>query len=171
MGDAVAGVLRDTVVVVLIAAAAGALTAAIVVLSGAQDSLRDWYALTPQRPVQVGVGELWLSNARALLPTFGAAAAVVWWPRARPALDAALVLIFGANVLLVAVALAAYGQPLWDLGPGHYPLELLAVATATAAYLDARRSRALRAGVVGACAALTALVVVLAALLESGGVA
>jgi hypothetical protein len=46
-------------------------------------------------------------------------------------------------------------------------LELLAVAAAAAAYLDARRSGALRAGVLAGCAAAVALLLLGAAVLES----
>jgi len=164
-----AGVLRDTARVALIASVAAALAVAVVVLLGVREPVRDWYGLTPERPVQIGVWELWSHNARALLLAFAAAVAVTWWPRARRALDVALALVFGANVVLVAVALGAYGEPLVHLGPGHYPLELLALATASAAYLDARRWGVLRVGATGTAAALTALALLLAAILESAG--
>jgi hypothetical protein len=117
--------------------------------------------------VRVPVAQLGLDNARALVFVFGAAAAVVWWPRARIALDGAVCLALGGNVLLVAVALAAYGKPLLRLAPGHYVLELLAVATAGAVYLDARREGELRSGVAAGCAGAVALLLLGAAVLES----
>jgi hypothetical protein len=46
--------------------------------------------------------------------------------------DLALVVILGGNLLLVAVALGAYGGPLLRLAPGHYALELLAAARRSA---------------------------------------
>jgi hypothetical protein len=160
-------VLRDVQRVTLAAVAAGAAAAGAVAVLAAGASLRHWFGLTPEDPVGVPVAQLWLDNARALVFVFGAAAAVVWWPRARLGLDVAVCLVLGANVLLVAFALAAYGQPLVELAPGHYVLELLAVATAGAVYLDARRERALRAGVVAGCACAVAVLLLGAAVLES----
>jgi hypothetical protein len=162
-------VLRDVLRVTLAALAAGALAAAVVVALAGGARLRAWFGLTPEDPADVPVGELWLTNARALLLAFGAAAAAVWWPRARPLVDAVVCLVLGGNVLLVAVALGAYGEPLLRLAPGHYVLELLAVATAAAAYLDARRERALRPRVAGGCAVAVALLLLGAAVLESAG--
>jgi hypothetical protein len=104
-----------------------------------------------------------------LLLAFGAAAGVVWWPRARAAFDAIVCLVLGGNVLLVGAAFGAYGEPLLRLAPGHYVLELLAVATAAAAYLDARRAGTLRPPVMAGCAAAVAALLLGAALLESAG--
>jgi hypothetical protein len=160
-------VLRDVQRVTLAAVAAGALAATMVGVLAAGPSVRRWFGLTPQDPVSVPAAQLWLDNARALVFAFGAAAAVVWWPRARIALDVAVCLVLGGNVLLVAVALAAYGEPLARLAPGHYALELLAVATAAALYLDARREGALRTGVVAGCAGTVAVLLLGAAVLES----
>jgi len=160
-------VLRDVRRVTLAALAAGVLAALAVVVLSAGAKLRAWFGLTPERPVVVPVAELWLDNARTLLLAFGAAAAVVWWPRARPLLDVIVCLVLGGNVLFVAVALGAYGEPLLRLAPGHYVLELLAVGTAAAAYLDARRERAVRAPVIASCAAAVAALLLGAALLES----
>jgi len=162
-------VLRDVQRVTLAAVLVGALAAGVVVVLAAGARLRAWFGLTPQQPVDVPVAELWLTNARALLIAFGAAVAVVWWPRARAALDVALCLVLGGNVLLVAVAFGAYGEPLLRLAPGHYVLELLAVATAAAAYLDARRAGALRAPVLAGCAVAVAALLLGAAVLESAG--
>lgn len=166
---AAASVLRDAARVTLAAVVAGALAAGAVVVLGAGPKLRAWYGLTPERPVDVPAADLWLTNARALLLAFGAAAAVVWWPRARAVLDAVVCLVLGGNVLFVAVAFGAYGEPLLRLSPGHYALELLAVATAAAAYLDARRTGRLRPGVQAGCAAAAAALLLGAAVLESGG--
>jgi hypothetical protein len=160
-------VLRDVVRVTLAAIGLGALAAAVVLALGADGTVRDWLGLTPEHPEAVPVGELWLNNARTLLLAFGAAAAVVWWPRARVSLDALVCVVLGGNVLLVAVALGAYGEPLVSLAPGHYVLELLALATAAAAYLDARRGGALRPGVVAGCAVAVAALLLGAAVLES----
>ena len=143
------------------------MAAAAVLALALGHELRGWYGLTPEHPVHVGVGELWLDNARTMLWPLAAAAMVSWWPRARGALDVLLVVIFGGNVLLVAVALGAYGEPLLRVAPGHYTLELLALATATAAYLDARRAGAVRPRVLAGCAAATAVLLLGAALLES----
>lgn len=162
-------VLRDVQRVTLAAVAAGALAALVVVALSAGARLRDWFGLTPRQPVDVPVAELWLDNARALLLAFGAAAAVVWWPRARTVLDVAVCAVLGGNVLLVAVAFGAYGEPLLRLAPGHYVLELLAVATAAAAYLDARRARALRTPVMAGCAVAVAALLLGAAVLENAG--
>ncbi|HEV7885264.1 MAG TPA: hypothetical protein VGO81_16955 [Solirubrobacteraceae bacterium] len=159
--------LRDAARVTLAAIAVGALAAGVVAAAGAGETLRRWFGLTPEHPVHVPVGELWLANARVLLLVFGAAAAVVWWPRARPALDVVVCVMLGGNVVLVATALAAYGAPLLRLAPGHYVLELLAAATAAAAYLDARRGGALRVGVLAGSAAAVALLLLAAAVLES----
>jgi hypothetical protein len=160
---------RDVAAVTLVAVVLGALAAGFVVVLGAGGAVRDWLGLTPEHPTAVPVAELWLANARALLVTFGAAAAVVWWPRARMLLDLVVCLVLGGNVLLVAVALGAYGEPLLRLAPGHYVLELLALATAAAAYLDARRAGVLRAGVVAGCAAAVGVLLLGAAVLESAG--
>jgi hypothetical protein len=160
-------VLRDVRRVTLTALAAGVLAAVVVATLAAGASLRRWLGLTPEDPVGVPVAQLWLDNARALLFVFGAAATVVWWPQARLGIDVVVCFVLGANVLLVAVALAAYGKPLLALAPGHYVLELLAVATAAAVYLDARRERALRTGVVAGCAASVAALLLGAALLEN----
>lgn len=160
-------VLRDVSRVTLAAVAAGALAAGVVGVLAVGSSLRDWFGLTPEQPVDVPVAELWLDNARALLLVFGAAAAVVWWPRARAVLDAVVCLVLGGNVLLVAVAFGAYGEPLLRLAPGHYVLELLAVATAGAVYLDARREGALRSGVLTGCTLAVAALLLGAAILES----
>jgi hypothetical protein len=163
----VRSVLRDAALVTLAATAVGLLAAGVVVAAGAGETLRRWFGLTPEHPVDVPVAELWLTNARTLLLAFGAAAAVTWWPRARPVLDVVVCVVLGGNVLLVATALAAYGTPLLRLAPGHYVLELLAAATAAAAYLDARRSGALRSRVVAASAAAVAVLLLGAAALES----
>jgi hypothetical protein len=56
---------------------------------------------TPQRPVRVGVGQLWLDDMGTLLWSL-AAATVTWWPRARRVLDVLLGVILSAYVLLVA---------------------------------------------------------------------
>jgi hypothetical protein len=164
---AAGSVLRDAARVTLAAVAVGALAAGVVVALGAGAKLRTWYGLTPQRPVDVSVAKLWLANVRTLLLAFGAAAAAVWWPRARAVLDVAVCLVLGGNVLLVAVAFGAYGRPLLRLAPGHYVLELLAVTTAAAAYLDARRTGRLRLGVLAGCAAVAAVLLLGAAVLES----
>lgn len=160
-------VLRDIRRVTLAAVAAGALAVAVVALLGAGASLRAWFGLTPREPVHVSTVELWLDNVRTLMLAFGAAAAVVWWPRARAALDAAVCLVLGGNVLLVAVAFGAYGEPLLRLAPVHYVLELLAIAIATSAYLEARRTALLRLGVMTGCATAVAALLLGAALLES----
>lgn len=164
---ATVSVLRDVQRVMLVALAAGAVAAAAVLVLALGEQLRGWFGLAPERPVRVGIGELWLDNARTLLWPLAAAAAVSWWPRARYALDVLLVVILGGNVLLVAVALGAYGEPLLRLAPGHYALELGGLATAAAAYLDARRAGVVRLGVVGGCAAATVVLLLGAALLES----
>jgi hypothetical protein len=160
-------VLRDVQRVTLAAIVLGALAAGAVVALAAGGTLRDWLGLTPEDPAAVSVGELWLANARTLLLAFGAAAAVVWWPRGRVLLDVLVCTVLGGNVLLVAVALGAYGEPLLRLAPGHYVLELLAVATAAAVYLDARRTGILRRGVVVGCAVAVAALLLGAAVLES----
>jgi hypothetical protein len=160
-------VLRDAQRVVLVALAASGVAAAAVLALALGQELRGWFGLTPEQPVHIGVGELWFDNARTMLWPLAAAAAVTWWPRARRALDVLLIVILGGNVLLVAVALGAYGEPLLRLAPGHYALELLALATAAAAYLDARRAGAVRPRVLGGCAAATAVLLLGAALLES----
>lgn len=160
-------VLRDVQRVTLAALGAGALASVAAALLGARAELRAWYGLTPQQPADVAVADLWLDNARTMLLAFGAAAAVVWWPRARAALDVAVGLVLGANVLLVAVAFGAYGEPLLRLAAGHYALELLAIATGAAAYLDARRAGVLRARVVTGCSIAVAALLLGAALLEN----
>jgi hypothetical protein len=162
-------VLRDVQRVTLAAVALGVLAAGGVVALAAGGPLRDWLGLTPEHPTAVPVVELWLANVRTLLLAFGAAAAVVWWPRARVLLDVLVCVVLGGNVLLVAVALGAYGEPLLRLAPGHYVLELLALATAAAAYLDARRTGALRRPVVAGCAVAVAALLLGAAVLESAG--
>jgi hypothetical protein len=147
----------------------GVIAAALVVVFGAGEAVRGWYGLTPDRPRRIGPLVLWSQNVRALLPVFAAALAVSWWPRARLALDVVLAVVVGGNVLLVAVALGAYGRRLWDLGPAHYPLELLAVAIAVAAYLDARRNSLMRRGVLLGSIGMSGVVLAVAAALESGG--
>ncbi len=162
---------RDAVCVALAGVVVAVVAAGAVWVLGAGEAVRGWYGLTPEDPARVGVGDLWVHNVRALVPVFAAAAAVVWWPRARVAIDVGLGVMLGVNVVAVSVALAAYGSRLWALGPGHYPLELLAIAIAAAAYLDARRAARLRPGLVVACAIAACLVLVLAAVLESAGAA
>ena len=167
MSAVVLSVARDAARVVVVSLAAAVAAATLVVVLGVGEAVREWYGLTPQDPTSVGAATLWLHNARALAPVFAAAAAVVWWPRARLALDVALGALLALNVLLVAVALGAYGRRLWELGPGHYLLELVAVAAAAAAYLDARRCGRLRVGAIALCAGLAAAAVLAAAVLES----
>src|SRR3954447_3012772 len=162
------GVLRDAGRALLAGLAAGGVCAMLIVALGWQAGLRGWFGLTPERPVAIGPRELWLDNARTLLWPFLTAAVVTWTPRTRPFFDLALVAVLGGNVLLVAAALAAYGGPLWRLAPGHYALELLAVAAATSAYLDARRDGVLRRRLLLGCGATPALLPATAALLESG---
>lgn len=163
----VRSVLRDVQRVTLAAVGVGALAATVVALLGAGVKLRAWFGLTPQHPVDVPVADLWLHNAETLLVAFGAAAAVVWWPRARGAADAAVGLVLGSNVVLVAGAFGAYGEPLLRLAAGHSAIELLAIATGSAAYLDARRAGVLRARVMTGCSTAVAALLLGAALLES----
>lgn len=163
-----ARVVRDTLIITLIAAAVGALAAAVVVVFDVGASLRDWYGLTPDNPAQIGVVELWLHNTRTVLLAFGAAAAVSWWPAARRAIDVVLVVVLSVNVLVVAVALGAYGESLWSLGPAHYPLELVAAAIAGAAYLDTRRRQSIDVALLTGCAIAAALVLLAGAVVESG---
>src|SRR4051794_15295849 len=116
-----AGLLRDAGRALLAGLAAGGVCAMLIAALGWQASLRGWLGLTPERPVAIGAGELWLDNARTLLWPFLAAAVVTWTPRTRPFFDLALVVVLGGNVLLVAAALAAYGGALWGVGAGAYP--------------------------------------------------
>jgi hypothetical protein len=162
-------VARDALRVLLAGAVLAALAAGLVTLSGAGDTLRAWYGLTPDRPLQIPAPALWVHNVRAGLLVFAAAAAVAWWPRLRSTLDILLAVVVGANVLLVGAALGAYGRALWQLGPGHYPLELFAVAIALAAYLDARRCTRLRPRVLLTTIGASWLALAAAALLESAG--
>ena len=160
-------VLRDVQRVVLVALAASMVAAAAVLVLALGQPLRDWFALTPEHPARVGVGELWLDNARTLLWPLAAAAAASWWPRARYALDVLLVVILGGNVLLVAVALGAYGEPLLRLAPGHYALELARARHGGGGLPRRAPRRAVRPRVLVGCAAATAVLLLGAALLES----
>jgi hypothetical protein len=169
MSAVVLSVARDAARVVVVGVAVAVAAATLVVVLGVGEAVREWYGLTPDDPTSVSAGTLWLHNARALVPVFAAAAAVVWWPRARLALDVALSLLLALNVLLVAVALGAYGRRLWELGPSHYPMELLVIAAAAAAYLDGRRCGRLHVGAIALCAGLAAAALLVAAMLESAG--
>jgi hypothetical protein len=159
-------VLRGARVTLASLAASAVATAAVLALALGEE-VRAWLGLAPQRPVRVGVGELWLDNVRTLLRPFAAAATVTWWPRARHVLDVLLSVVLCASVLLVAAALGAYGQPLPRLAPGHSVLEFLAVATTLAAYLDARRAGVLRTRILSGCRAATAVLPPSAAIFES----
>lgn len=152
-----ARVVRDIMLVSLGAVAVGLMVAGIVIAWAGGTDVRAWYGLTPENPAIVPAWWLWVHNMRTLLPLFGAALAVAWWPRARWFTDPFVALFIGWNVSLVAVAFAAYGGPLWRVAPAHYPLELLALATPAAAYLDARRERMVRPWVLGGCALAAAV--------------
>jgi hypothetical protein len=153
--------------VTLASLAASALATAAVLALALGKEVRAWLGLAPQWPVQVGVGELWLDNMRTLLCPFAAAAPVTWWPRAGRVLDVLLSVILSAGVLLVAAVLGAYGRPLPRLALGHSVLGFLAVATALAAYLDARRTGVLRTRILSGCRAATAALLPGAAIFES----
>jgi hypothetical protein len=159
-------VLRDARVT-LASLAASAFATSAVLASTLGEQVRDWPSLTPQRPVHVGVGKLWLDNTRTL-PWPLAAVTVTWWPRARHVLDVPLSVVLGANVLLVAAALLGLPlAPLLRLAPGHCVLEFLTLATAVAAYLGARRAGGLRTHILTGWGAATVALLLGAPIFEN----
>ena len=162
-------VARDSAAVAAGALLAGTLAAAAIVALGLRAGARDWYAFDLSHPVNLSVSELLSTNARVTLLAFGAAAAVAWWPRARPILDGLLLLILAINAVLVGAALGAYGRPLLARVAAHITLELAAAAAAGAAYLHARRTRQLDPPTLGACAAAALGLLAAGALLEAHG--
>lgn len=155
-------VVRDTVWVTLGALLLGVMAAGIVHAGYWAPELRDWYGLTPEHPADAPVTDLWWTNLQAASSIFIASALVDIWPRLRVATDAWVTLAMAFNVLMVAVAFAAYGSPLLRLSLAHSLLELLALAVVTAVYMDARRewrdSTALAGAIVIAVLLLTAAV-------------
>ena len=161
-------VARDVLLVTLAALAAGLMAAGVVVATSSAEGLRAWYGLTPEHPAAIPTWELWVHNARVLLLAFGAAWGVAHWKGrfARWVFDVLVCFWLGVNVLLVAVAFGAYGVPLLRVAPAHYVFELLALAVAAAAYLGARRERAVRPRVLAGCALVVAVLLVGAAVTE-----
>lgn len=161
-------VVRDTLFVTLAALAAGFMAAGVVVITQSNAGLREWYGLTPEHPLAIPAWELWVHNARVSLVAFGSALAVAHWKGrlVRAICDVVICAWLGWNVLLVAVAFGAYGGPLLRLAPAHYVFELLALAVAAAAYLDARRERAVRPRVLAGCALAAAVLLLGAAVTE-----
>jgi hypothetical protein len=148
---------------------AGALAAAAIAALGRQATARDWYAFNLTAPVHASAGALLVTNARVSLLGFGAAAAVGWWPRARPLIDLLLAAVLAINAALVGAALAAYGRPLLARIGAHTLLELAAAATAGAAYLDARRGDAPDRRRLAGCALTALSLLTAAALVEAHG--
>jgi hypothetical protein len=163
-----ARVARDAAVVTIAAVAFGLMVAGIVIGLAGDADVRAWYGLTPEDPLVIPAWELWVHNMRVSLVAFGAALAVGHWNGrlARGICDVVMYAWLGWNVLLVAVAFGAYGDPLLRLAPAHYVFELLALAVAAAAYLDARRERAVRLRVLVGCALVAAVLLVGAAVTE-----
>jgi hypothetical protein len=149
--------------------AAGALAAAVITVLGAQAAARAWYGFDLERPVSLGAGGLFATNARVALLAFAAAAAVSWWPRARYGLDALLLAVLALNAVLVGAALAAYGGPLLARIGAHSALELAAAAVAGAGYLDSRRQHTLQPVRLARCAVVVLALLAGGALLEAHG--
>jgi hypothetical protein len=114
------------------------LAALAVGAAGSAEALQSWFAFEPG-PRKAGIGHalnIWLANLR-VLGLLLLAALAVQARHLRPVLDAVAVLIIGANVTLVGLALGAYGAPLlpWL---AHVPLEWAGLAFGLAAYTRAR---------------------------------
>jgi hypothetical protein len=133
------------------------LLAAVVaaVAPGLGEALRTWFAFKAGTRAAGTVHALgiWLANLR-VLGLLVLAALAVRERQLRPALDAVVVLIIGANVALVGLALGAYGLPLLP-SLAHVPLEWAGLAVGLAAYARARNHTpclpdVAKAGVAGA---------------------
>lgn len=100
----------------------------------------------------------------------GVLACAVAAPRLRQSvrlvLDAALAAVLAANALAVGAALGAYGRRAVAILAPHLLLELAALSLCGGAYLSARRGP-LRVGTLARTAALTALLLAIAAIVET----
>jgi hypothetical protein len=105
---------------------------------GLAAALREWLAFKPGS-TPTGFDQaiaIWLANLR-VLGLLLLAALAARERRLTPALNAVVAVVLGANVVLVGLALGAYGLPLlpWL---AHVPLEWAALAVGLAAYARAR---------------------------------
>lgn len=136
----------------------------ILAVATGQAYWRGAFGLDPAHPVDHPPEDLWLINARVLLFAFAMALAVAWAPKARWVTDTLLGLLFGLNIVIPGIALGAYG---WIVGGWHFVPETLAMVVAIVAYLDARRTGRVSWQVLGCCVVGAAVLLWLAALLES----
>jgi hypothetical protein len=116
------------------------LVAALVAVAapGLAVALRAWFALEPgtsRTGIHQALG-IWLANLR-VLGLLLLAALAARERRLVPVLDAVVAAVLGVNVVLVGLALGAYGPPLlrWL---AHVPLEWAGLAVGLAAYARAR---------------------------------
>lgn len=130
-----AGLLGATLLVALTAAA----------VPGVAPELRHWFAFAPgPRPAGIACAlAVWAANLR-VLGFLLLAALAARERRLRPALDAVVTLVVGANVGLAGGALGAYGPGLLP-SLAHVPLEWAGLAGGLTAYLHARTQRVLPA--------------------------
>ena len=143
--------------------------AAAVRLTGTSEEIRDSLRLsfaglerTPAEALRIV-----LQNGRIAAATLVGAVTVPRLPRpARRVVDGVLAAVLAFNGLIVGLALGAYGERLLVATAAHLPIEFTALSVAGGAYLCARR-RPLRSHSLAYAAALTAALLVAAAVVET----
>lgn len=158
---------RDVLLAVVGILSLGALVAARVSLFGDGPSVREWYGLDPANPVDIPVVWLWLTNMLVLVVAFACAFMSTQWRRYKWIWDGVLAWQLGMTVVLVGLAVGAYGWSLVRAIAPHAIFELLALSVAIASYLDARRSGEWRRQVQTACGGIVVVLLLVGAVVES----
>ena len=169
LSPSAAGVLTSAAICAAAAALVLATTALAVAATGLADDarrvLRFAFGGVEQTPAEAA--RIALHNATIATGTLLAAAARPRIPAAtRPVLDVVLATLLAVNAAAVGVALGAYGTRVATAIALHLPLELAAFSLAGGAYMQACK-QPLSVRALGAIAALSALLLVAAAMLET----
>lgn len=133
---------------------------------GAEMRAQLGFGFTPPDGELSEAASLAFHNMRLAAAALLAAAVVMRFPRARRPFDLALGLLAFLNATALGLAFGAYGLRLAAAVALHLPLEAVAFSLAGGVYLTAARA-ALSGRQLAACAALSALLLLAAALAES----
>lgn len=144
----------------------GGLAVSVVLFLDTSKAVRHWYGTDQVRLTDLSFAEILLPNLHIMLGVFVLAWLVADPHWSRTAWDGLVALVLVGNVLVVSVALGAYGWLAVERVAPHGALELGALAVAGAAYLDARRA-GWSLGTQASCAGLVVTLLAIAAAIES----